>query len=573
MDTLDQTVYTLLLDFARQRRYAVKMPNAPVIWAYSYLRFSTPEQAKGGSIRRQTDLLNAWLARNPKVKLDKSLTFKDAGVSGFSGKHRTDPKYGLASFLDCVERGVVPVGSYLIVENLDRLTRENPINAIPAVLALIKAGIRIVQLAPYEMVYDGEMEQHELFLMLSELARGHGESKRKSGMLSNAWESKHREAAEGKPHGKSVPAWLELTEEGYRVRLEARAAIRSIFLWSAEGMGTFAITRRLNAEGYSPIGKADKWVRSYVAKTLRNRATIGEFQPRDSKKGRVPRGEPIPNYFPAVVTEAEFYAAQAGRKERDRRCGRPIADKEFSFPFSGLLRCAIHRSKVHVIKRVGRRYLVPAPAAEQETGARWLPFCLTTFRDALLSQMEELQASDLFSHPASAKLAELEGRIADTERRLKAAVAAFESDPESPTWSAKVSEYDKEKRRLVASLTEARAEAETPLPSIWAHAVACIRDKEPERLRAALLQTVDEVWCVFGKCGFNRIAVAQVFFKEGASRVYAVYWKRAVTLPGHEKPEGWYVRSLPCGPDDRAIDLRKVADAKRVERWIASQKV
>jgi hypothetical protein len=30
--------------------------------AYSYLRFSSPEQAKGDSIRRQTQARDAWLA-------------------------------------------------------------------------------------------------------------------------------------------------------------------------------------------------------------------------------------------------------------------------------------------------------------------------------------------------------------------------------------------------------------------------------------------------------------------------------------------------------------------------------
>src|SRR4051812_28138078 len=55
--------------------------------AYSYIRLSTPEQPKRDSLRRQTELRVAWLARND-VGLDTSLTLHDEGVSGFKGKHR-----------------------------------------------------------------------------------------------------------------------------------------------------------------------------------------------------------------------------------------------------------------------------------------------------------------------------------------------------------------------------------------------------------------------------------------------------------------------------------------------------
>ncbi|WP_390893065.1 recombinase family protein [Bradyrhizobium diazoefficiens] len=49
--------------------------------AYSYVRFSTPEQAKGHSLQRQTDAAQAWAAANG-VMLDDELTFEDKGVSG-----------------------------------------------------------------------------------------------------------------------------------------------------------------------------------------------------------------------------------------------------------------------------------------------------------------------------------------------------------------------------------------------------------------------------------------------------------------------------------------------------------
>src|SRR5262249_45931284 len=116
--------------------------------AISYLRFSSPEQAKGDSVRRQTDLRDGWLKRN-KVRLDTSLRLEDKGVSGYTGAHRGNPdRHALATLMHLVEEGRIEPGTYLIVENLDRLSREDIIPALTLVLNLIQAGIRIVQLTP-----------------------------------------------------------------------------------------------------------------------------------------------------------------------------------------------------------------------------------------------------------------------------------------------------------------------------------------------------------------------------------------------------------------------------------------
>jgi hypothetical protein len=54
--------------------------------AYSYLRFSTPEQMKGDSHRRQSTRAQEYAVRN-HLDLDDKLTFHDLGVSGYRGKN------------------------------------------------------------------------------------------------------------------------------------------------------------------------------------------------------------------------------------------------------------------------------------------------------------------------------------------------------------------------------------------------------------------------------------------------------------------------------------------------------
>jgi DNA invertase Pin-like site-specific DNA recombinase len=62
------------------------------------------------------------LAASKGYKLDKSLTFRDIGVSAYRGKNAADG--ALRAFVAPVEDGRVPQGSFLVVESLDRISRQ-----------------------------------------------------------------------------------------------------------------------------------------------------------------------------------------------------------------------------------------------------------------------------------------------------------------------------------------------------------------------------------------------------------------------------------------------------------------
>src|SRR4051794_39547768 len=89
--------------------------------AFSYVRFSSPQQAEGGSLARQARL-TAEYCRKKGLTLDESLTLHDLGVSAFRGDNVRDG--ALAGFLEACRMGRVPSGSVLIVESLDRLSRD-----------------------------------------------------------------------------------------------------------------------------------------------------------------------------------------------------------------------------------------------------------------------------------------------------------------------------------------------------------------------------------------------------------------------------------------------------------------
>ncbi len=87
---------------------------------YSYMRFSDPRQAAGHSGERQRAYAARW-AEEHGLLLDDTLSLKDEGLSAYHQKHIKSGALGVV--LAAVDAGRVPIGSVLVVEGLDRLSR------------------------------------------------------------------------------------------------------------------------------------------------------------------------------------------------------------------------------------------------------------------------------------------------------------------------------------------------------------------------------------------------------------------------------------------------------------------
>jgi len=89
--------------------------------AYSYQRFSSIKQKGGDSTKRQSGAAAVFCKQHGLTLVD---TFTDEGVSGFKGKNFSNES-ALSQFLKLVENEKVEPGSVLIVENMDRLSRQS----------------------------------------------------------------------------------------------------------------------------------------------------------------------------------------------------------------------------------------------------------------------------------------------------------------------------------------------------------------------------------------------------------------------------------------------------------------
>ena len=341
--------------------------------AYSYLRFSTPEQMKGDSHRRQSTLAQKYAADH-NLDLDDSLTFKDLGVSAFRGKNAEEGQLGV--FLAAVHAGKVEPGSYLLVESLDRISRQAALLALGTLTSILAQGITLVTLHDGKVYSQESMTAQPMDLMYALIGfiRANDESAHKSMRIKAVWSGKRAKATQ-KPLTANGPAWLRLNKATgqWHVIPECAAIVRRMFQEYLSGRGSTVIASSLNREGVPVFFRETRngprkgayWHRNTVRRILENPAVIGTYLPhstefKNRKKLRKAEGQPVPGYFPAIIDEDTFQRAQALRLGTSSPLrGKHATREETRNLFGGIAKCSrCGESMVFIDKgvRKGRRY-------------------------------------------------------------------------------------------------------------------------------------------------------------------------------------------------------------------------
>ena len=256
-----------------------------MVQVFSYMRFSSPEQANGDSFRRQEKLRRAFCEKHGYT-LDESLSYKDPGLSAYRGKHAREGDFAL--FVQAVRDGLVPPGSILTIEKLDRFSREAPMDALARLMELIRLKVEIVTLDPERRLNWQTCNEWALIEIIIQLKLGHEESRNKSRRVHESWEGRRLKADRENPTS-VCPAWLRpKAPVGFEVIEDKARWVRLIFKLATEGYGVGRIARRLNREtGGQSICRRKrkhtgrKWHQSYVVKILTGRTVLGEYQPHE----------------------------------------------------------------------------------------------------------------------------------------------------------------------------------------------------------------------------------------------------------------------------------------------------
>jgi DNA invertase Pin-like site-specific DNA recombinase len=280
--------------------------------AVSYIRFSAAHQGKGSSVERQEALFEQWLREHPEYE-SSPLTRTDRGVSAFKGRHE---EKGLGDVLKAIQGGSIQQGDCLVIEALDRLSRQEFDPTYQVIRQIVKAGVVIYTIED-GCCYDfSSINGTEIHSLAAKVHASNEYSKRLSQRLLGAYKSKRLKAESGfKVNAPNRPTWIDSC--GNVILEKAQIAHRTIELYRA-GSGQLDILRKLALE-FPEHPDVPATTRS-IKRILINEALIGYW------RGVVA--------FDAIISVAEFVELQR------LVANRTIPNKaNETYLLSGLIRC------------------------------------------------------------------------------------------------------------------------------------------------------------------------------------------------------------------------------------------
>lgn len=405
------------------------------IKAYSYIRFSTPKQAQGDSYRRQLQQAMDYCAEH-NLQLDDK-TIDDFGTSAFRGANMSEGALG--RFVDAVKHGEIEQGSYLLVESVDRLSRQAVEEALEQFLAIVRAGIVIVTLSDKQVFRRGQVDFTKLIVSIVYMARANDESEMKSRRSRAAWSNGREQARKNNKviANSRLPSWLTRDGEQIVPISERVAIVNEMFEMAKSGCGYEQIAKVFLEKGYKTFGKEADWRPAGIQAVIKSQAVIGVFQPHVIENGeRVPADEPILGYYPTIVSPALFEEVQHLISKRNKHSGS-YRKGTFNNLFSGVLRCQCGESLRYQNKgRAGspRNYLV---CPKQNTAGCKLPNMLYDKIEPQLLQavfllnrvMKQRVEGEDKTIALRTTLAELRVQLeVETQKRKKAAQLVLDHD-------------------------------------------------------------------------------------------------------------------------------------------------
>jgi DNA invertase Pin-like site-specific DNA recombinase len=309
--------------------------------AYSYRRFSSRAQGDGSSLERQQEMAKSVCAANGWKLVDLP---PDAGVSAF--KVTSDDglmaanmhKGNLGAFLERVQGGNVKKGSVLIVERLDRFSRNYFDIVFPVWLSLLQSGVEIYSCVSGTHYTLANIRKNPMMagMALMEMAQANDYSANLSNRVTKANVMRIANASKGKSInlGGWVPRWLEFSEtkgqEG-AYTLNAHAdTVRRIVNDYLQGKSMWAIARGLIADKV-PCINGGTWSQGQISPLLKTEALIGTANVK---------GTSLKKYFPAIISDKQWAMLKAMLAANSSRKGGSLESGNIATLFRNRCRCA-----------------------------------------------------------------------------------------------------------------------------------------------------------------------------------------------------------------------------------------
>jgi DNA invertase Pin-like site-specific DNA recombinase len=373
------------------------------------VRFSSKKQELSDSKRRQIDMAHQYAVANG-LTLDPS-GFEDLGVSAFRGKNSTDGALG--DFLRCVDEGWIPNDSWLLVESLDRVSRNQVNDALQLFLSIINKGITIVSLIDNQ-IYSRETTNKDrgigLIISITQFIRSHEESLTKSTRIKAAWTNKRNN---NQILTKVCPAWLyysDITKQ-FDIHKDKADIVRLIFAECLKGKGTPTIAVLLNQLGHKPIGTAQQWSPALVSHVLKNKSTYGLYYPKKAI------AESIEDYYPAIISKDIFDRANSIIDDRHHNKTGGNRNNVTNL-FTGKLYCALCDSKYRYVSKKGKHKYIQCINAYNTGDCKAIKLNYDDLEQTILHSIGQVMGFPNYSPPDDGR-AELKQKIAEKNIQIQ----------------------------------------------------------------------------------------------------------------------------------------------------------
>lgn len=413
--------------------------------AISYARYSTDEQEEGDSIRRQTTATDRFAKEHGLTIVERLLETK--GRSALKKKHLA-PDAKLGAFIADLRANRIAKGTVLIFEAFDRYSRFEPRQAFTLFGEIVDLGCSI-GIVTDGKIYDAKSLEDPFTLMaiIMKLFQGNSESASKRRWLNEAWEAK-RATASTKPMTAKAPFWLRLVDGKFQAIPEHVKTVKLIFQLTIDGHGLSGVIQELTKRGVVPPN-GGTWARTSLSKILRYKSVIGEYQPKRAGK---PVGDPIANYYPAIIDETTFYKCQSTRPKGFNK-GRKSQHVNL---FTGLLFDANDKSSYILLCTGGRRLLL---STAMHTGqAAYATLNYDAFEQAFLGAFNELKAEYLKPQAQEQNnIADIEAKLIKINMKIEALNQKLLEDDDFTLGLELLSKLSSDRKALQATLEHERA--------------------------------------------------------------------------------------------------------------------
>lgn len=531
---------------------------------YSYRRVSSTKQLLGEGMEMQFEVDKLKELSDQYGIPVHGETLDDFGLSAFKGDNTT--KGSLGWFIGAVKAGYIMAGSILVVYSLDRFSRQKIANAINDFTELLRQNIRVYSVLEnhmFESSYDNNKSTMDLTMASLIFNRSHGESETKSKRaqhLLNIAITRHQ-AGERSPddYAYSIKVagndvwWVDNSKGDVRPHQIYWDMAKEVCNRLIVGESPYMIERWLNNSGIpSPIKRVDKkiqgaWSIHIIRRIHEHRALIGE---------KTINGVLLPDYYPPLLTDGEYYSLIYARNERKRPKSK--RDSIVSL-FAGLhnVKCAHCGAGVHLNTepknnsynyRCSGHYSCDSrgfvlnkrtydPVTDNQLYADIPARRGWTKRAALIEQallqvcLDKIWLSAVTEFQS--KLPELQGRLSVLNKNYEKLDSQSEDEDFPDAWKKRLKNYEQQIRELNQEIEAQRViesahkytEPET-LKARWADISARVLDfkNSTERLRMReLIRDSFEMIAIGRPLGGDRYTLHMLIkFKDGESRIIAL---------------------------------------------------